>query len=365
MRTVHVDLGERGYNIRIGRDLPVGTSLKEKKEGVRALIVSDSNVAPLHGDRCEEALHTQGFETIRTVVPAGEASKGLESLRKLYDKGVESGLDRASVIVALGGGMIGDLAGFMAATFLRGIRLIQVPTSLLAMVDSSVGGKTGINLPEGKNLVGAFYQPVEVVADLSTLKTLPEREYISGLAEVVKYGVIWDTDLFAQLEENSQKVLDRKFDVLEGVIARCCEIKAEVVALDERESGVRAILNFGHTLGHALEKVIGYGRWLHGEAVAVGMVYAAQVSTEQKGFPAEDYKRLTDLLRRFGLPVGFADLAAKFSWGELRQAIAVDKKARGEVVHFVLAERLGSVTFGCEVPEEVLKKMFQVSIAGG
>lgn len=358
MRTVHVDLGERAYDIHIGCDLQPGMRLVTEK-GLRALVVSDSNVDPLYGDKCEKAFRAQGFETCRAAVPAGEASKSRKCAAELQDKALELGLDRDSVIIALGGGMVGDLAGFVAATLFRGVRLVQIPTSLLAMVDSSVGGKTGINLPQGKNLVGAFHQPIEVVADLSTLKTLPEREYISGLAEVVKYGVIWDAELFTQMEENSQKVLDRNFDMLEGVITRCCEIKAEVVAMDERESGVRAILNFGHTLGHALENVLGYGKSLHGEAVAVGMVYAAQVSTARKGFSAEDCERLTDLLRRLGLPVGFADLDAKLSWGELREAMAVDKKARGEVLRFVLAERLGSVAFGCEVPEKVLEKAFR------
>jgi len=362
-RTVHVDLGERAYDIRIGCDLPLGTSLKAERIP-RALVISDSNVDAFYGDVCEKAIRERGIETVRTVVPAGEASKNLRCVEDLYDRAVASGLDRMSVIVALGGGMVGDLAGFVAATFLRGVHLVQVPTTLLAMVDSSVGGKTGVNLKQGKNLVGAFYQPVEVVADLRTLKTLPEREYVSGLAEVVKYGMIWDARLFERVEQNVEKLLARDLEFLEPVIARCCEIKAEVVAMDERESGVRAILNFGHTLGHALEKVFGYGRWLHGEAVAVGMVYAAGVSLVEKGFPVEECRRLADLLRKLGLPVSREDYGTDVSWGDLRDAMTADKKRLDSVLRFVLVERLGSVVFGCEVPEQALEKVYSRNVSG-
>jgi len=354
-RTVHVNLGERGYDIRIGSGLGVGEAFIAE-EGGRALIVSDSNVDKLHGDRCERDLRGHGLLTTRAVVPAGEESKSLGFAQELYGKALSAGLDRHAVIVALGGGMVGDLAGFVAATFLRGVRLLQVPTTLLAMVDSSVGGKTAVNLPEGKNLVGAFHQPSEVLADLTTLRTLPEREFISGLAEVVKYGVIWDGALFGDIEENVDALRRRDMDVLARIVSRCCEIKAEVVAMDEKESGVRAILNFGHTLGHALEKESGYGKWRHGEAVSLGMVFAAAVSVAEKRLPEEERGRLRRLLAAFGLPVR---PAGAVGWESLRAAMAADKKTVGGIPRFVLAERLGSVVLGCEVSEERLRQAFE------
>jgi 3-dehydroquinate synthase len=257
--------------------------------------------------------------------------------------------------VALGGGVIGDLAGFVAATYLRGIRFIQVPTTLLAMVDSSVGGKTAINLKEGKNLVGAFHQPIEVCADLGTLQTLPEREYAAGLAEVVKYGVIWDATFFGRIESGAGAILKRDSALLEEVIARCCEIKAEIVRVDEMETGVRAILNFGHTLGHALEQTAGYGRWRHGEAVAIGMVYAAELSAMEKGFRRDDSLRIRQLLHSLGLPTGPEKTVA---WKDLRHAMTADKKSRDQAPRFVLAEKMGAAVYGCEVQESALEKAF-------
>jgi len=354
-RTVHVDLHERSYDIHIGGEAPFGETLKDRA-GDRALIVTDSNVGPLYAAGRERSLRDLGFRTACSVVPAGEKSKDLKTVARLYDEALKAGLDRRSVIVALGGGMVGDLAGFVAATFLRGIALVQAPTTMLAMVDSSVGGKTGVNLAQGKNLVGAFHQPIEVDASLSTLKSLPEREYISGLAEVVKYGVIWDGEFFGKLESNTEALIRRDEALVEEVVARCCEIKAEVVAVDEREGGVRAILNFGHTLGHALEQAGGYGRLLHGEAVAIGMVYAAEISTLEKGFPRGDCDRLSELLRRLGLPTVQAGGVPK--WAELREAMTADKKARGSEPRFVLAERLGAVAYGCKVRDETLSEVF-------
>jgi 3-dehydroquinate synthase len=357
-KKIHVDLKERGYDIHVGCDLPIGTPLAGKK-GIAALIVSDSNVDRIYGDKCEKLLRAQGVEVSRAVVPAGEASKDLKCVNELYGKAVAAGLDRSSVVVALGGGVVGDLAGFVAATFLRGIRFIQVPTTLLAMVDSSVGGKTGVNLPQGKNLVGAFHQPIEVVADLKTLKTLPKREYVSGLAEVVKYGVINDIALFALIEEKADRILDHDLDVLEPVIARCCEIKAEIVATDEKESGLRAVLNFGHTLGHAVEKAAGYGGLLHGEAIAVGMVYAAKVSVQEKGFPSTDCERLVTLLRRLELPASLSDVKIKMLWKDIRAIMSMDKKTALKAPRLVLAERLGNAVFGCEVSEKSLEKAWR------
>jgi 3-dehydroquinate synthase len=276
-------------------------------------------------------------------------------VEELYAKALSVGFDRRSVIVALGGGVVGDLAGFVAGTLLRGVRFIQVPTTLLAMVDSSVGGKTGVNLPQGKNLVGVFHQPVEVVADLDTLKTLPEREYLSGLAEVIKYGVIRDAAFFERLEARLDRLRARDADELEEVVARCCEIKAAVVSSDERETGERAILNFGHTLAHALENVGGYSRWLHGEAVAIGMAFAARLSEQQAGLPAADRQRIEAMLAALRLPVRVDQMA----WEAVRHAMQLDKKVWRRLPRFALAERLGHAVFGREVPEEILIQTFK------
>lgn len=357
MKTLQVGLGERSYDIRIGRGaLESGWSGVPRDQ--RALVISDRNVDPLYGGACQAVLADMGWEVSRHVVPAGEASKSLVCLGTLYRRAVEVGLDRSSYIVALGGGVVGDLAGFLAASYLRGVRLIQVPTSLLALVDSSVGGKTGVNLPEGKNLVGAFYQPDLVIADLGCLDSLPVREYVAGLAEVIKYGIIWDAELFGRLESHREALLDRDDAMLEAVVARSCEIKAEVVSVDEREAGVRAILNFGHTLGHAVEATAGFERWLHGEAVAAGMDYALRLSVLQKGMPAAEAKRVRTLLAGVGLPALKHPEIAAMEWPALRRAMGADKKALGGTPRFVLAHRLGSVSFGCKVAEPELARMF-------
>jgi len=356
---VHVNLDERSYDILIGSDF-AAVLADSVVSGSRVLLVTDSNVNAIYGDDCEAALRAADLKPFRVVVPAGETTKDLSFVAKLYDESGKAGLGRKSCIAALGGGMVGDLAGFVAASYLRGVKFLQIPTTLLAMVDSSVGGKTGINLPHGKNLAGAFYQPVRVGVNLRTLESLPEREYISGLAEVVKYGVIWDAELFGRLEANSDAVRNRDPDFMAETIARCCEIKAQVVAMDERESGVRAILNFGHTLGHALENVVGYGALSHGEAVAVGMVYAARLSVEERGLDTKECDRLIELMIKLGLPVsleraGIDDL----SWSEVRMAMSSDKKSQDSVPFLVLARELGSVVFGCEVSEEQLEAAYR------
>ncbi|MBN1557790.1 MAG: 3-dehydroquinate synthase [Lentisphaerae bacterium] len=357
MKTVRVELGERGYTIRIGPGAAPGEVLRGAP-GTRALVVSDTNVDPLYGARCEAALRDCGARPVRHVVPAGEPSKCWKQVAGIYERALEAGLDRRSVMVALGGGVVGDLAGFAAATYMRGIAYLQAPTTLLAMVDSAVGGKTGINLERGKNLVGAFHQPSEVAADPTVLETLPAREYAAGLAEVVKYGVIWDAPFFARLEAAADALAARDAAVLSEVMARCCEIKAEVVAMDERESGVRAILNFGHTLGHALEAASGYGRWLHGEAVALGMVLAGALSVREKGFDPADQRRLAALLRRFGLPTALPAADAP-AWEAVRTALRADKKSVAGAPRFVLAERLGRVVFGCETAEQTVEEVYR------
>src|ERR1035441_595652 len=280
MRVVQVPLGNRSYVIKVGGGLlpRLGAECARLKLGQRCAVITDSNVGKHFAKAALKSLSASGFETVLITVPAGEKSKRITVVEKCYDQLAAHRLERKSFIAALGGGVVGDLAGFVAATYLRGIAFVQVPTTLLAQVDSSVGGKTGVNLQAGKNLVGAFYQPQLVLCDLDALKTLPKREYISGLAEVIKYGVIYDAILFAQLERNLPKLLQREATTLATVIARCCEIKADVVGQDETESGLRALLNFGHTICHAIENSSGYGKFLHGEAISIGQVAAANLS---------------------------------------------------------------------------------------
>lgn len=351
-----VDLGARSYEIRIGEGLldQLGSLCRDLDLGPRVLVVSDTHVNPLYGGRVETSLAQAGFAVGRTAVPSGEASKCEAMLFRLYDEALACGLDRKSFVVALGGGVVGDLAGFLAATWLRGIRYVQVPTSLLAMVDSSVGGKTGIDLPRGKNLVGCFHQPSLVLTDVATLRTLPDREYVSGLAEVVKYGVIRDRSFFEELERNRERLKEKDSAFLESVIAHCCRIKAEIVRLDERERTLRAILNFGHTLGHALEQVTGYGHYLHGEAVALGMMFAARLSVRLAGLPPGEAERLIRLLRDLGLPGDWPEV----EWDRVRRAMEVDKKCRAGELRFVLAEQLGQVRAGCDVPEVLLEEVW-------
>jgi 3-dehydroquinate synthase len=352
---VHVQLEGRGYDIRLGHGFDTVLNLDGDGSDA-ALVISDTNVDPLYGDAFTRLLESRGYQASRVVVPAGEQSKSLSQASELYEQAFDTRMDRKGLIVALGGGVVGDLAGFVAATYLRGVRLLQVPTSLLAMVDSSVGGKTAVNLPRGKNLVGAFYQPCQVAVNLDTLRTLPDREYRSGLAEVIKYGVIQDESFFEMLETHAEALNARDDDVLQDVIARCCEIKAEVVGQDEREAGLRAILNYGHTLGHAIETVAGYGHLLHGEAVALGMVYAGLVSCHERNFDSAD--RVVALMQHLGLPVSRDAIGDDVSWTQLREAMASDKKARHAVPTFVLADRLGAVAPGCEVADDVLKATF-------
>lgn len=353
---ITVELGPRSYPIQIESGLlsRLGSACRSALSANRVLLVADETVDRLYGKETCEQLSSGGLAVTRAVVPTGESSKSIDCLSHLFARAVEGGLDRKSAVIALGGGVVGDLAGFLAATYLRGIRLIQVPTTLLAMVDSAVGGKTGINLPHGKNLVGAFHQPVLVLCDPDVLESLPRRELTAGLAEVIKYGVIRDADLFAYLESHLDAILKCDPGALEQIIARSCSIKAGVVSADEQEAGERAILNFGHTVAHAIEKVAGYGSYLHGEAVGIGMVFAARLSVREKGLPQADADRIEQLVRRAGLPVH----APELKWPDLRMAIAVDKKNSAGMPRFVLAERIGQVVFGCQVSESVLEEVW-------
>jgi 3-dehydroquinate synthase len=354
MRTVSVQLGRRSYAIKIAAGLlkRLGAECARLKLGARCAIITDTNVGKKFARPAYESLVRAGFEPKLVTLSSGETAKSLKFVQTCYDQLAANRLERKSFIVALGGGVVGDLAGFVAATYLRGIAFVQVPTTLLAQVDSSVGGKTGVNLKAGKNLVGAFYQPKLVLCDLDILKTLPDREFRAGLSEVVKYGIIYDAKLFAQLEHDLPKLLRRDPKSLAAVIARCCKIKADVVGQDETEGGLRAILNFGHTIGHAIENSSGYGKFLHGEAIAIGQAAAARLSQEVLGLPARDAARIETLLVRAGLPVKMQLNGARRE--KLFDAMKLDKKVSNGEIQFVLARKIGRVEFGKKVSPKVL-----------
>ncbi|MCS7091718.1 MAG: 3-dehydroquinate synthase [Verrucomicrobiota bacterium] len=357
VRTVSVRLGDRSYEIVVGAGLlaRLGEFCGGLDLGRRCGVITDDRVAGHWLGLVVESLRGGGFDPVVVTVPAGERAKCWSVVHRCHELLAAGRLERGSFVVALGGGVVGDLGGFVAATYMRGVALVQVPTTLLAQVDSSVGGKVGINLRAGKNLVGAFYQPRLVVADLETLGTLPEREYRSGLAEVVKYGAIADADLFERLEREMEGLLGRELGVLESVVARCCEIKAEVVMEDERESGRRAILNFGHTVGHALEAICGYGRLLHGEAIAIGQVVEGWLSARCIGLERGAVDRLEGLLGRAGLPTRTRWTAARVE--RLLMAMRSDKKVRDGQVRFVLLSRLGCAEWGHGVGEELVRSV--------
>jgi 3-dehydroquinate synthase len=347
--TLQVDLGDRGYPIVIGRELLSIDLLSRYITGDRIAIVTNTTVAPLYLERVCEALVRAGKQVVTIVLPDGEEEKNWSSLMRVFDVLLAEKCDRKTTLVALGGGVIGDLTGFAAATYMRGVPFIQLPTTLLAQVDSSVGGKTGINHPLGKNMIGAFYQPQAVLADTSTLDTLPPRELSAGLAEVIKHGAIIDASFFDWIESNIGALVGRDAAALAYAIQRSCEIKAEVVRQDEREGGLRAILNFGHTFGHAIEAGLGYGEWLHGEAVGCGMVMAADLSQRLGFIDAKTSMRIADLVRAAGFPVTAPDLGAE-RWLELMQ---VDKKNEGGQIKFILLRPLGAPAI-MPVPQEAL-----------
>jgi 3-dehydroquinate synthase len=350
---VTVELGPRSYDILIKPGLLDNLHKWLSDYGLnseKGLIITDDLVDPLYGYPAQKRLLDAGIRYPRSVIVPGEVSKSKDSVFRIYDDAIEAGLDRKGLIIALGGGVVGDLGGYAAASFMRGLRYVQIPTTLLAMVDSAVGGKTGINLPQGKNLIGSFHQPTLVLCDLNVLKTLPVREFRAGLAEVIKYGIIYDALFFDFCEEHLDEAISGDVPVLEHIVGRSCMIKAEVVSKDETESGLRAILNFGHTVGHAIEAVAGYGKLLHGEAIAIGMVYAARLSVKLTGLPVAVAHRIEQLIIRAGLPVKASDLR----WDQLRKAMAVDKKSSSGLPRFVLAKAIGNVEFGISVEENVL-----------
>ena len=341
-QTVDISLGSRSYSINIGFGLieSVGT-YEDLPAGSSAMVVSSTTVAPLYAAALKTGLSAKYPQLHWVVLPDGEEYKSAATLNLIFDALLKNGCDRATVLFALGGGVVGDMTGFAAACYMRGVPFVQVPTTLLAQVDSSVGGKTGINHPLGKNMIGAFHQPVLVVCDLSTLSTLPAREISAGLAEIIKYGPIRDIGLMEWLEDNMDHLRALDPTCLAYAVRRSCEIKADVVAQDERESGLRAILNFGHTFGHAIEAGMGYGVWLHGEGVGAGMLMAAELSRRLGLVDSAFCARLRSLVERAGLPLVGPVLDANDNAGRYLELMRVDKKAQGGEIRFVLIDGPG------------------------
>jgi len=351
MQTLTVDLGDRSYSIHIGAGLLgqaelIVPHLAQK----RVMIVTNTTVAPLYLAQLTATLEGAGVKVAQVVLPDGEAYKNWETLNLIFDALLTDRAERKTTLIALGGGVIGDMTGFAAASYQRGVPFIQIPTTLLSQVDSSVGGKTGINHPLGKNMIGAFYQPKVVLADTDTLKTLPARELSAGLAEVIKYGLIWDAEFLAWLETNMEKLRALDPAAITHAIYRSCEIKAQVVGEDEREGGIRAILNLGHTFGHAIETGMGYGNWLHGEAVAAGMVMAAETSRRMGWLSDADVARTRALIRAAGLP----DVAPDLGVDTYLEYMGHDKKVEGGKMRFVLLKKLGEAVITGDVPADVL-----------
>ena len=349
MQTLTVQLGERSYPIHIGSGLlRAGTPVRAAVGRRDVLLVSNVTVAPLYAGLVKSALAANRI--IEVVLPDGEQHKSLATASRVFDVMIANRLGRDAVVIALGGGVVGDLAGFVAACYQRGIDFVQVPTTLLAHVDSSVGGKTAVNHPGGKNLIGAFHQPIAVISDTDLLATLPDRELKAGLAEIIKYGLICDADFFTWLEQNIDALLAREAAALQRAIYRSCEIKAAIVGRDEREQGDRALLNLGHTFGHAIESATGYVDWLHGEAVATGMLIAADMSARLQHLDAADVGRIRRLLERAGLPVAAPQIGADSALGYMR----IDKKVKAGRVRLVLLERIGQATLTGSYPDAAL-----------
>lgn len=352
MENVHIDLGENSYDIVIGSHLPLGPLMRQAlPKGKDLLVVSNETVAPLYLAKVISALQSEGFKVKSCILPDGECYKNIESYMQIMTALLEDGFGRDCCLVALGGGVVGDITGFAASSYQRGVDFVQIPTTLLAMVDSSVGGKTAINHPMGKNMIGAFYQPKIVLSDLEFLKTLPEREVAAGMAEVIKYGVIMDEAFFEYLEQAKSVVgLDLGY-----VVKRCCECKAYVVGQDEKEKGMRALLNFGHTFGHAIEVGMGFGNYLHGEGVAIGMALAAYVSYKSnKGLSYESYERLKDLLVRYSLPV---TVPQELSSSDFISHMRHDKKVKQGKINYVLPQAIGVSAVFSDLDDDTIAKL--------
>ncbi len=355
MNKLRIDLADRSYDILIGRSfLPkLGDFLPNFSDYKRSLIVTNPAIHRLYGETLKKALQQIGLESDIFEIPEGETHKTIQIAQTVYDHLVDSQCDRRTLMFALGGGVVGDLTGFVAATYQRGVPYVQVPTSLLAQVDSSVGGKTAVNHPKGKNLIGAFYQPKTVIIDLETLKTLPDIEFRAGLAEIIKYGVIEDPNLFSYLEDHVDQVLSKDAETLIHIIKTSCSIKAKVVEKDETESNYRMVLNFGHTFGHAIEALSQYSRYKHGEAVAMGMVYAAKLSQSLGKCLQETVERIEGLIKQFNLPTQWPE----YSKDKYLDAMYLDKKVRDKKMKFILVKEIGKVEIVDHVTEQHLIKL--------
>ncbi len=353
MQTLTVGLADRSYPIHIGSGLLSRADLLlPHVPHKKTMVVTNTTVAPLYLETLRRMLQSHGVDVISTILPDGEKYKNIETLTLIYDALLSNRCERSTPLIALGGGVVGDMTGYAAATYLRGVPFIQIPTTLLAQVDSSVGGKTGINHPLGKNMIGAFYQPQVVLADIATLNTLPDQELRAGIAEVIKYGLIRDQSFFEWLEMNMERLLARDAEVLQYAIARSCQNKAEVVAADERESGERALLNLGHTFGHAIETGMGYGAWLHGEAVAAGTIMALDLSCRLGWIREQDVTRVRHLFDKAGLPVIAPALGAE----KYQQLMGLDKKVMGGKIRFVLLKAIGRAVVSGDVPADLLQQ---------
>lgn len=364
-QTVAIDLGDRSYDIVIAaQSLAAAATYAQCPDAAQALIVTNDTVAPLYAAQLQQALQTKYAAVHTVVLPDGEAHKNWQTLNLIFDALLSHGCDRKTVLFALGGGVVGDMTGFAAASYMRGVPFVQVPTTLLSQVDSSVGGKTAINHPLGKNMIGAFYQPQLVVCDLATLDSLPPREVAAGLAEIIKYGPIADMQFFAWLEEHMDALRQRDRDALMHAVQRSVEIKAWVVGQDEKEAGLRAVLNFGHTFGHAIEAGMGYGTWLHGEGVGAGMVMAAHLSQRLGLVDAEFVTRLTRLIERAGLPTRGAILDAQDNAGAYLEHMRVDKKAQAGAIRFVLIDGPGRALVR-SAPDDVVREVIDHCCAYG
>ena len=352
MNTLTVDLGARSYPIYIGQQLLGKPELLAKYiAGRQVMVVSNETVAPLYLQAVLDML--AGFETATVILPDGEQFKNLDTLNSIFSALLEKRFNRDCTLVALGGGVVGDITGFAAASYQRGVSFLQIPTTLLAQVDSSVGGKTGVNHPQGKNMIGAFHQPRCVLIDTDTLDTLDDRQLAAGLAEVIKYGLIHDVDFFAWLETNMDALKARDKQALAYAIERSCTIKAEIVAADERESGKRALLNLGHTFGHAIETGMGYGAWLHGEAIATGMLMAADLSARHGWLPAAAVQRTEKLLQQAGLPTTPPE---SMNETQFRELMSIDKKVIGGNLRLVLLEDMGEAIVTGDFRQELLSE---------
>ena len=372
---IRVDLGQKSYDVAIAPNnlKQLGALMLPLQLGKKVLLVSNPEIFQHYGEQAVESLTLAGFDVESCTLPAGESYKTLKTLQLIYDAALEHRLERSSTLVALGGGVVGDMTGFAAATWLRGIQVVQVPTSLLAMVDAAIGGKTGVNHPQGKNLIGAFHQPKLVVIDPTVLQTLPPRELRAGMAEVIKYGVIWDGELFSQLEQSQH--LGSQFSgmqapgaavtssmaaidpmLLQSLLERSCQAKAKVVSQDEQEAGLRAILNYGHTIGHAVESLTGYTTVLHGEAVAIGMIAASRIAVELGLWTTECDARQLALIEKAGLPT---QLPLGLDIDQIIETLQTDKKVKAGIVRFILPTDIGKVTITDQVPESVIRQVLQ------